>query len=583
MNQKFEKMKKYMPYGIVLMMSVLNFIQLELCNGNDLRMPIRYIGMNVGVLVCLYMVMYALTKRLHMTILLGSTASTVLGILNYYVIAFRGTPVSTKDLKNLQTALSVVANYEFTVDKRVIITVLVFGFSIAVAVFCKKKIPVQKEEFPTYMKRLFLAVAGSVLFFYICFFAEHSLKPKNTFGWSWEMAYHEYGFLAESLEIMEASWTTVSKPDDYSAARRQEILSAIETEEPVAEALPNIIFILNESWYDLETIVSIDCEPITPYINSMENVLRGYCMVPMVGTNLSEYEFLTGNSLQLMQGITPFNSLNMSGQESIVTTLKTLGYRTTAMHPAISTNYSRNVAYPAMGFDEILFIDDFATEELYGVRPHLTDSAAFETLIQRYEANKGQGPQFLYLLTIQNHGGWEVNPEELNSVSVQNDFGVYREMTEEYLSCLQLTDQAWEELVTYFEKVEEPTIICMVGDHAPSFADTLSKYWSGMTDEELAILLNSTPYIIWSNYGLEMPEIGDISMNYMAASVLELAGIRSDAYYNYMNQMRKEVPVMSAFNLYLTSDGIQYSYTDANEYSDWLKDYFILEYGRIRE
>ncbi len=582
-NKKKQKQEDtWIRFAAVLIFSAFNFVELEICNGSSLRMPFRYMLMNTGVMVCFYAVIYALSGRIHAAIVIGTGISTGIGILNYYVIAFRGTPVSTRDLKNFKTALSVAANYNFTADKRVIAELGIGAACIFAAVLCRKKIPVKKRKKSQYWKQVFFSVLGSLVFLYVCFFSPYSLKPKNTFGWSWETAYYEYGFLAESLEIMEASWRTVSKPADYSEKRREEILKSIPTENPKSENLPHIILILNESWYDLETIVSIDCEEITPYINRTENALRGYSMVPMVGTNLSEYELLTGNSLQLMQGITPFNSLDLSGKESMVSVLKRIGYHTAAMHPAIATNYSRNIAYPAMGFDDILFIDDFKREELYGQRPHLTDSAAFLELIDQFEKNKDNGPQFLYLLTIQNHGGWEVNPEELNTVSVENDFGVYREMTEEYLSCLQRTDVAWKELIDYFETVEEPTIVCMVGDHAPSFADTLSKYWSGKTDEELAVLLNATPYIIWANYDWERREIGDTSIHYLGAAILELAGIQSDAYYNYMNEMRKSIPVMSAFHLYLASDGRQYYYTDENEYQDMLNAYFILEYGRVK-
>ena len=539
-NKKKQKQEDtWIRFAAVLIFSAFNFVELEICNGSSLRMPFRYMLMNTGVMVCFYAVIYALSGRIHAAIVIGTGISTGIGILNYYVIAFRGTPVSTRDLKNFKTALSVAANYNFTADKRVIAAIGIGAACIFAAVLCRKKIPVKKRKKSQYWKQVFFSVLGSLVFLYVCFFSPYSLKPKNTFGWSWETAYYEYGFLAESLEIMEASWRTVSKPADYSEKRREEILKSIPTENPKSENLPHIILILNESWYDLETIVSIDCEEITPYINRTENALRGYSMVPMVGTNLSEYELLTGNSLQLMQGITPFNSLDLSGKESMVSVLKRIGYHTAAMHPAIATNYSRNIAYPAMGFDDILFIDDFKRE-------------------------------------------WEVNPEELNTVSVENDFGVYREMTEEYLSCLQRTDVAWKELIDYFETVEEPTIVCMVGDHAPSFADTLSKYWSGKTDEELAVLLNATPYIIWANYDWERREIGDTSIHYLGAAILELAGIQSDAYYNYMNEMRKSIPVMSAFHLYLASDGRQYYYTDENEYQDMLNAYFILEYGRVK-
>lgn len=583
MNQRFKR--EGINILVVAAAATCNFIQLELCNGNSLGMSLGYICMNIGVLVCLYAVCYAIVNRLHVVIILCSLLSTVLAVANYYVVQFRGMPLSTKDFKNLGTALTVVGSYRFQMDKRVAVTLILFGLMILTALYMRKRGKNRSRTIAIGIRNILLSLACSGGFLYICFFAEWSLKPKNTFGWSWELAYHQYGYLAESLEILEASLTMVEKPEGYSEETAAQLLGEIETEETGAEEqLPTIIFILNESWYDLETIVELECEQeIMPEINGTVNAVQGYCVVPTVGTNLSEYELLTGNSLQLMQGITPFNSLNMSGSESLVSVLKEAGYDTTAMHPAVATNYSRNIAYPAMGFDHILFEEDFTTVELYGERPHLTDSAAYQTLIQQFEENKENGPQFLYLLTIQNHGGWEVNDQEYDTVSLENDFGVYREMTEEYLSCIQLTDQAWKELTEYFSSVDEPVLICMVGDHAPSFAEILARYWSSCSEEELMILLNATPYIIWTNYDLELQELGNISMNYLGSAILDMVGINTDAYYNYMAELRQSIPVLSSFNLYITADGIQYAYSDKNEYSEQIQNYFIMEYDRIKQ
>ena len=37
----------------------------------------------------------------------------------------------------------------------------------------------------------------------------------------------------------------------------------------------------------------------------------------------------------------------------------------------------------------------------------------------------------------------------------------------EYLTLIQKADQALESLFTYFEKIDEPVIICIFGDHQP--------------------------------------------------------------------------------------------------------------------
>ena len=45
--------------------------------------------------------------------------------------------------------------------------------------------------------------------------------------------------------------------------------------------------------------------------------------------------------------------------------------------------------------------------------------------------------------------------------------------TEQYLSIMHASDEALRELITYFEKVEEPTLIVFFGDHQPS-VETIS-------------------------------------------------------------------------------------------------------------
>ena len=41
-------------------------------------------------------------------------------------------------------------------------------------------------------------------------------------------------------------------------------------------------------------------------------------------------------------------------------------------------------------------------------------------------------------------------------------------MAEQYLTLVRETDQAFEKLIRYFEKQEEPVLIVMFGDHQPS-------------------------------------------------------------------------------------------------------------------
>ena len=117
---------------------------------------------------------------------------------------------------------------------------------------------------------------------------------------------------------------------------------------------------------------------------------------------------------------------------------------------------------------------------------------------------------------------------------------------------MKITDDAFQELIQYFEAVEEPTIICMFGDHQPILTDF---YYNavfagqGLTEEEEQQQKYITPYLIWANYEVEWEEYGDMSACYLGAVLLECAGAELPDYYKFLLQMQKEYPVISRWNL----------------------------------
>jgi len=138
-----------------------------------------------------------------------------------------------------------------------------------------------------------------------------------------------------------------------------------------------------------------------------------------------------------------------------------------------------------------------------------------------------------------------------------------------------LSDKAFKELTEYFENSDREVIICMVGDHAPSFATELA----GNIDMEKTFTLRSTPYIIWSNSDIKIDVPQLTSMPYMAPMVLETAGCNTSPFYQYMSEMQKEVPVITAFGLYKTKDGEVFNYEDDADFKETVDTYFDMVYN----
>ena len=73
----------------------------------------------------------------------------------------------------------------------------------------------------------------------------------------------------------------------------------------------------------------------------------------------------------------------------------------------------------------------------------------------------------MFNVTVQNHGGYVGNRGFVDTdIQVTNSM-LSSDEVEQYVTLAKKSDEAFEELIKYFEKVDEPTIIVMFGDHQP--------------------------------------------------------------------------------------------------------------------
>ena len=134
---------------------------------------------------------------------------------------------------------------------------------------------------------------------------------------------------------------------------------------------------------------------------------HGSSWVPVYGgwTVRSEYSLLTGIGLaSFVNNIgNPNTTLVRGGTHSLPKHLKTLGYRTTIIHPHDRRFYGRDNACAALGFDRFLDERDFAEARAKG--EYVSDVAIAARIEE--ELRKADGPTFLYCVTMENHGPWD--------------------------------------------------------------------------------------------------------------------------------------------------------------------------------
>lgn len=580
-NEKVScKLGKY-PIISLAVIACVQFCQLEIANHNVFfkNMSVVFILINILTLFMLSLLLYAITNRGWLSIIVQETAVTILGIANYYTLHFRGTPVTAQDIPSIKTAVNVSADLKFTLQIVATFLAVVAVICILYA-FCFKKAEVVRRK--QYWQRGLKALI-SFIFFWLIYFSELSPKPANTSTWIWRDQYWKYGYTACSIESVQRAVNIIEKPEAYSvsaAVNKMNEYMRDTRESAAASEKPDIILILNETFYDFSLIHDFTTnEPVTPYLDSLENTIRGYVSVPTIGggTNRSEYELLTSNSLYLMKDILPFWSLNMTDANSVVTALKEQGYYTMAFHQGTRGNYNRDKKYVEMGFDDVYFADDMESYEL--VHGNISDKSGYEYLIQKYEERDQSVPFFAFNLTMQNHISYR---EMETSVHVTSGFKGMEEQADTYLSCLRASDEAFEYLTSYFSDADRPVLICMLGDHGPDYAADVEKK-TGLSETVQKYGEKCTPLYIWSNYGLDEEDWGIISMPYVVPRLLEEAELPISSYYRYLADMSGKVPILTAYDSYGDEYGVIHSYKEDSAYQELILDYWYFEYYNVHE
>lgn len=582
-NKISEKNRKKQIYAVIFTVIIVysNFIALQASSHVARRIlatkPL-YVCLNVLLLFAVYCFIAAISRKLHMTGMIFSTVCTVWALINDYVYALHGQIFTFSEIKNAFTAWNVMG--DFTLLKRVplifgSVILIIYGFNMAICIL-------QKKSGEADICRPYLyAIAGAGVLLLLSFPAKN-LQKVILKDWTARNTCIEEGYPMYVYASIFVDAVKIMKPEGYSEEKISDY--AAYADENTEKIIPDIILILNEAFYDLSLLTDLQTDiPFLDHYYGLDNAIRGYTVTSVIGgaTNKSEFELLTGNTNYLLGGLTPFNVLDMSCTGSIVTNLKDCGYYTLAAHPADGGNYNRIKSYAAMGFDQRYFKEDFQNYEYYGKREWMTDRSAYNNLTAWYEkAVLSHDHVFAYLLTMQNHSGYDSNGSEDALVHVQSYTGNSEKELNEYLSCVYLSDLAFKELTEYFSEQERPVILCMAGDHAPNIVREVADVDSS---PEREIMARATPFIIWANYDIDGRDEGIISVNGLAPLLLETAGVEMMPYYRYIRDMQAKVPVVGSFGSVMDTDGRIYSYDDDMEWSEMIWQYLYLSYNNLQK
>ena len=219
------------------------------------------------------------------------------------------------------------------------------------------------------------------------------------------------------------------------------------------------------------------------------------------GTCNSEFEFLTGASTGNMGGgVYPYVLYDLEGVDNLASYFRGLGYGTHAIHPAEAGQLA---ARPHLRAARIrrrsTTSPPWRTPTRF--RDLVTDRATYERVLEKID--EGDGPQFVFDVTIQNHGGYDTGlVPPADAVHLESD-EVESPEVDEFLAAIKRSDEDLRWLVEELNARNEPTIVVFFGDHQPGFADWLFEETFGKPVEDANLeevqARYRTPYFIWAN------------------------------------------------------------------------------------
>lgn len=578
MNEKdgpksaIEDVKRWTRYLIgFAIVPIISFYLMEAFEHNalaEVRQEAQWF--NILIFELIAWTLYLLIGRMTTALRIELALALAFGLTNHYVMAFRSTPFVPWDLLSVRTAASVAQNYDFTPTPRMIVVTVLFVL-LMVVVRVLRKVP--RIKLPI---RLGSAVlCGLALCLFVNTLQQETFQNKHyLYPFLFTPAYMTKVNGMAVTFAMDLAYVAVDKPEGYSAEEAQKTLEQYgntdnvfaDDEENTNDAknrgedannkeLPNIIVIMDEAFSDLAVVGDLETnEDYMPFMHKMQqgadHTITGYAQVSVCGGNTanSEFEFLTGNTMSFLpSGSIPYQQYITKDTPSLASYLASLGYETYAQHPYYASGWNREKVYPLLGFEHLNFIDDYANKTY--VRKYVSDDADMQHIIDTYENKEDGKPAFIFNVTMQNHGGYTDAFSDLSEDVHATNYN--SEVLDRYLSLIRLTDQSLEKLVDYFSNVDEKTVIVFFGDHQPSdtvaaqVQDSMLLPGESVPDEQLRKRY-LVPYLVWANYDIDGATQQNTSLNYLSAEVLKAAGVPTDAYQNFLLDLQKSYPVMSA-------------------------------------
>ena len=577
-------------FVLALIFSFNSMLMPDLIMGSPpVKRNIIYTLLGLSLCMCLYLMGAAMFKNPKVWFGIINGFFAFYGFMQYYIFLFRGAPIQFSDLFNIESAKEASDLYQFSFALMPVYAII--NVALMIIIFIKVKLT------PVTAKQRIISAAGSVLCALALVFVGkigYDIGIKNRYiimnfsGNENKLTYSNVGY--DLMFYFDGMYNHVYEPEDYSKDKAQQILGQYKEQKAEKSKKPIIIGIMNESFADFKHIgdLKTDKDYMPRYNALKKESVYGYVTVSAYGgySCNSEYEFLSGNTMGFLPaGSAAFTQYLNGNQESLVSYLNSQNYHTMAVTPCRPGLWNLENAYKYLQFDEAVYkahLKYFGTSAT--INANISDQTTFNCVKKAVEENKDKDESlFIWTTTMQNHGDYTPENRKTTPYNIKIE-GIDNEEAGIYLDSIYLSDRYFGDLVDYFRDYDREVVIVMFGDHFPHIMSFTEKLYgqdvSTLSTKDFS-RLHQTPFIIWSNKGIQSKEIKQISLNYLSNEVMKVAGLPMSSYQQELEKVRQKLPVISSFG-YMNSDEKWFEISENDDKTKDIKnEYNIVEYYRM--
>ena len=548
---------------------------------------------------------------------LSTLGMAVLGCVpcavNFYTLQLRGEPFLPWDLAQVSEAAGVASAAGIKIQTSMIVTAVVELALMAGSFFLYRGRHKQRW-LPRVAGSAATAAALCLLIFGVY------LQPAvcQAIGivpdaWMQDRYYRYYGVVTGFMTNL--SNLEIDKPDNYSEEAVDAILDNVDESQkfstsplyPTSYAAttakdeqvkkPTIIYVMDESYWDVSELeqygIKFDTD-VSANLHALQQTSaygRAYSPSFGGGTCDVEFEALTGYSASFLpSGSKPYQQHVTKPMFALPSYLKTQGYQTAAVHCFWAKYWSRDTAYPNLGLDDFISLEDMhgvtKVRKHYWTNGLVTDDSMADQIIGQYEKMKASSdePVFLHAVTMQNHTNYNKDnyPDDQRVKVLEHPAGMKASTVgalEDFATGIRDADAMLGKLTEYFSQVDEPVILVFWGDHYNPIDSNYDVYTTTgyASDSSADPRLHQTTLLMWSNYSDAQVDLGTIAAYDISPVMMNLYGLQQPLYFQFLNRQLRVASRACTRGVTMNLDGT--TTLEPTEFQQrWTQEHWMLQY-----